>query len=112
MGADVEHVEVDGLRRRLRDGGAGECESREHGERQESHGSPRVDCWTSVQDVASAWRTLSEKDGLVPYLDYATPEFYDQITAAIQEMLAGRDDPQGFTKKVQDDYAKFANTVT
>ena len=65
-----------------------------------------------AQDVATAWRTLSEKDGLVPYLDYATPEFYDQITAAIQEMLAGKDNPQGFTKKVQGDYAKFADTVT
>jgi raffinose/stachyose/melibiose transport system substrate-binding protein len=65
-----------------------------------------------AQDVANAWKTLSEKDGLVPYLDYATPEFYDQVTAALQEMLAGKDDPQGFTKKVQGDYAKFTDSLS
>ncbi len=64
-----------------------------------------------AQDVFKAWRTLSEKDGLVPYLDYATPDFYDQITAGIQEMLAGKEDPQSFTKKIQDDYAKFTGSL-
>jgi raffinose/stachyose/melibiose transport system substrate-binding protein len=47
----------------------------------------------------------------VPYLDYATPDFYDQITAGIQEMLAGKEDPQSFTKKIQDDYAKFTGSL-
>ena len=41
------------------------------------------------EDVFAAWRTLHEGDGLVPYLDYATPSFYDDITAA-RAAAAGR----------------------
>ena len=40
--------------------------------------------------VFDAWRALGEGDGLVPYLDYSTPDFYDQITASVQELMANR----------------------
>ena len=45
---------------------------------------------------------------MIPYLDYATPTFYDEITAAIQRLLAGKTKPGEFTQSVQDGYAKFA----
>jgi raffinose/stachyose/melibiose transport system substrate-binding protein len=61
-------------------------------------------------DVFEAWGTLAESDGLIPYLDYATPTFYDDITAAIQELLAGRVDPAQFVSGVQGKYGKFAKT--
>jgi raffinose/stachyose/melibiose transport system substrate-binding protein len=61
-------------------------------------------------DIFAAWRSLTEEDGLVPYLDYATPSFYDDITAAIQRLLAGRVEPEEFTTGLQDDYAKFTET--
>jgi raffinose/stachyose/melibiose transport system substrate-binding protein len=61
-------------------------------------------------DVFEAWGTLAESDGLIPYLDYATPTFYDDITAAIQELLAGRVDPAQFVSGVQGKYGKFAET--
>ena len=44
-------------------------------------------------DVANAWQKLNEADGVIPYLDYTTPTFYDDISGAIQELLAGKQDP-------------------
>ena len=41
-------------------------------------------------DVATAWQKLNEADGVIPYLDYTTPTFYDDISAAIQELLGGQ----------------------
>jgi raffinose/stachyose/melibiose transport system substrate-binding protein len=61
-------------------------------------------------DVFEAWGTLSKADGLIPYLDYATPTFYDDITAAIQQLLAGKDDPGQFTSGVEGKYKKFAES--
>src|SRR3954469_11854856 len=60
-------------------------------------------------DVASAWAKLNEADGVIPYLDYTTPTFYDDISAAIQELLAGKDSPSKFTEGVQGDFEKWAN---
>ena len=63
------------------------------------------------KDVFAAWKTLNDAEGLVPYLDYSTPDFYNQITAAIQELLGGKLSPQAFTKQVQSDYSKFTKTL-
>jgi raffinose/stachyose/melibiose transport system substrate-binding protein len=60
-----------------------------------------------LRDVFAAWQTLSEEDGLVPYLDYATPTFYDEITAGVQELLAGQRDPAEFTEQIEEGYASF-----
>ena len=32
-------------------------------------------------EVADAWEKLNEADGIIPYLDYTTPTFYDDISA-------------------------------
>jgi raffinose/stachyose/melibiose transport system substrate-binding protein len=61
-------------------------------------------------DIFAAWKALTERDGLVPYLDYATPSFYDEITAAVQRLLAGRVAPEEFTAGLQEDYAEFADS--
>jgi raffinose/stachyose/melibiose transport system substrate-binding protein len=63
------------------------------------------------KDVAQAWKTLNEKQGLVPYLDYATPTFYDDVSGAIQKLLAEKDKPQAFTQDVQKDYSKFTEST-
>ena len=62
------------------------------------------------EDVFKAWSALTESDGLVPYLDYSTPQFYDQITAAVQQLMAERESPEQFTSGLQDDYAKFTGS--
>jgi raffinose/stachyose/melibiose transport system substrate-binding protein len=62
------------------------------------------------EEVFKAWSALRESDGLVPYLDYATPRFYDEITASVQRLLAGREDAEEFTAGLQGDYEKFTGS--
>lgn len=54
-----------------------------------------------TQDVAAAWKALGEADGLIPYADYTTPTFGDDLGGAIQNMLALKDSPTEFTADVQ-----------
>jgi raffinose/stachyose/melibiose transport system substrate-binding protein len=61
--------------------------------------------------VFDAWKALGEGDGLVPYLDYSTPDFYDQITASVQKLMAGREPADGFTGGLQGDYEKFTGSL-
>jgi raffinose/stachyose/melibiose transport system substrate-binding protein len=63
------------------------------------------------QDIFKAWKSLSEANGLTPYMDYATPTFYDDFSGAVQKLLARRVQPQEFTKNVQSDYAKFTDKL-
>jgi raffinose/stachyose/melibiose transport system substrate-binding protein len=58
-------------------------------------------------DVAAAWTKLNAVDGIIPYLDYTTPTFYDDITAAIQELLGGKQSPSQFTAGMQKAYDKW-----
>jgi raffinose/stachyose/melibiose transport system substrate-binding protein len=60
-------------------------------------------------DVAAAWQKLNDADGVIPYLDYTTPTFYDDISAAIQVLLDGKNSAQQFTAGVQKDFDKWAN---
>ena len=63
------------------------------------------------QEVAEAWTTLNDQEGLVPYIDYATPTFYDDISGAIQKLLGGKQQPGAFTEGVQEKYAKFTESL-
>ena len=42
-------------------------------------GAPAPSGGLSVE-VANAWQKLNEADGVIPYLDYTTPTFYDDIS--------------------------------
>jgi raffinose/stachyose/melibiose transport system substrate-binding protein len=59
-------------------------------------------------EVAAAWEKLNQADGVIPYLDYATPTAFDDIGGAIQELLAGKQSPEEFTAGVQEKYSEFA----
>lgn len=58
-------------------------------------------------DIVAQWRQVSQKGGLVPYLDYATPTFYDTLSGAVQQLTGGRATPQQFATMLQTDYAAF-----
>ena len=59
-------------------------------------------------EVYDAWKKANAKDAIVPYLDWATPTMYDTITAAIQELMAGKIDAASqFANEVHSDYSKF-----
>jgi raffinose/stachyose/melibiose transport system substrate-binding protein len=63
------------------------------------------------KEIFAAWKQLNDSDGLTPYMDYATPTFYDDFSGAVQKLLAGKLKADAFTKSVQQDYAKFADTL-
>jgi raffinose/stachyose/melibiose transport system substrate-binding protein len=60
-------------------------------------------------EVFTEWRRLNDADGIIPYLDYTTPTFFDDISSAIQELLGGKQDPQEFTAGVEEAFRKFAD---
>ncbi|MFI7612342.1 extracellular solute-binding protein [Nonomuraea terrae] len=62
------------------------------------------------KDVFTAFGTASAENGLVPYLDYATPTFADTLGAALQDLLAGKATPQEFLGTLEEDYKTFAES--
>lgn len=62
-------------------------------------------------DVFAAWRSLNEANGIIPYIDYATPTFYDDISGAIQELLAEKQSPEEFTSGVEAKYSEFTGSL-
>ena len=72
-------------------------------------GAPAPTGGLSVE-VSDAWQKLNEADGVIPYLDYTTPTFGDDLGGAIQELLSGKQDPAAFTKDVQADFDKWAES--
>ena len=55
-------------------------------------------------EVFTAWAEAGDADLLVPYLDYATETFYDTITVAVQDLLAGQRSPQEFLEHLESEY--------
>ena len=62
------------------------------------------------KDVFTAFGTVVKGDGLLPYLDYATPTMYDTLGAGLQDLLAKKATPQQFLERVQKDYSDFSST--
>jgi len=58
-------------------------------------------------DVFTAFGTVVQQDGLVPYLDYATPTFSDTLGASLQDLIAKKKTPQEFLATLQQDYDSF-----
>ena len=61
----------------------------------------------SQQSIFKAWEQLNSHDGLVPYLDYATPTFYQALTAELLDLTSGRSSPHEFVGDLQDNYSTF-----
>lgn len=62
---------------------------------------------TIAGDITSNYKAISSSNSITPYLDYATPTFYDTITAAMQDLVAGKATPEQYTKTLQTDYSGF-----
>ena len=58
-------------------------------------------------DALGGWAKLSTTNAMAGYMDWATPTFYDTVTAAIQELMGGKLTPTAFAKKLDADYLKF-----
>jgi raffinose/stachyose/melibiose transport system substrate-binding protein len=61
-----------------------------------------------AKDIFASFGTAVGEEGLVPYLDYATPTMYDTLGAALQDLMAKKATPQQFVDKLEADYSKFA----
>jgi raffinose/stachyose/melibiose transport system substrate-binding protein len=61
-------------------------------------------------DVADEWKAVNAGSGLVPYLDYSTPTFYDTLSAAVQQLTAEKLTPQKFGEQLQADYGSFVKS--
>jgi raffinose/stachyose/melibiose transport system substrate-binding protein len=62
------------------------------------------------KDVFNAFGTVVKADGLLPYLDYATPTMPDTLGAGLQDLLAKKATPQQFLQRVQKDYGDFSSS--
>ncbi len=60
------------------------------------------------KDVFTAFGSVVQSNGLVPYLDYATPTMYDTLGAALQDLLAKKATPEQFLDTLEQDYSGFA----
>jgi raffinose/stachyose/melibiose transport system substrate-binding protein len=69
--------------------------------------NPKVDPNSSIASIVAAWRTTSQSPNLVPYMDWPTPTMFDTLMGGTQQLMASQLSPQQFTKKVQDDWAKY-----
>jgi len=57
--------------------------------------------------IFTAFGDVSKADGLVPYLDWATPTMGDTLGATLQNLLAGKSTPQEAMAALQKDYGEF-----
>jgi raffinose/stachyose/melibiose transport system substrate-binding protein len=58
-------------------------------------------------DVFAAFGAVSKDDGLVPYLDWATPTMGDTLGATLQDLLAKKLTPEKVLEALQKDYSEF-----
>lgn len=58
-------------------------------------------------DTVNAWNVINRDNGVGHYIDWATPTFYDTITAELQKLFGKEIDPATFTANVEKDYSAF-----
>ena len=61
-------------------------------------------------DVLDAWGAANEQGAIVRYLDYATPAFYDLLTAQVTDLLAGKQPPDAFLSALEEEYTAFTSS--
>ncbi|GAA1567562.1 extracellular solute-binding protein [Kribbella karoonensis] len=61
----------------------------------------------TASDVTAAWRAAIKDNGLVPYLDFATPSLGDAAFPAIQSVMAGKLQPTAFAHTVQENWNDY-----
>ena len=62
---------------------------------------------TYRQSLFEGWNQAVEADALVPYIDFASTNLIDILTAKSQELVAGQVTPEQFAADVQAQYASF-----
>jgi raffinose/stachyose/melibiose transport system substrate-binding protein len=60
-----------------------------------------------MQSATTGWSAATKGNTLVPYLDYATPNFLNQEMAGVQELQGNRVTPSALMKALQSDYTTY-----
>ncbi len=58
-------------------------------------------------DVYRTWDQVTTQGSVLPYLDWATPSFYDTLAAALQDLIAAQVTPAEYLGTLEADYADF-----
>lgn len=64
----------------------------------------------SLRSAAIGWSADSKANTIVPYLDYATPDFLNQEMAGIEELLGGQISASSLMSSLQSDYTQYWST--
>jgi raffinose/stachyose/melibiose transport system substrate-binding protein len=62
---------------------------------------------TLAGDLYTAWNAANEADAIGHYMDWATPTFYNTLSAELQRLLGDQTTPEAFAQALQADYAGF-----
>jgi raffinose/stachyose/melibiose transport system substrate-binding protein len=62
---------------------------------------------TLFADLVTAWQSMNSRDEVGHYLDWASPTFYDTLTAALQELMAKQITPEELAQRLQADREAF-----
>jgi len=61
----------------------------------------------TLRSAAAGWSNAVHSGSLVPYLDYATPNFLNQEMAGLQELQAGQTSAAALMQSLQSDYTSY-----
>jgi raffinose/stachyose/melibiose transport system substrate-binding protein len=61
----------------------------------------------TLRSAAAGWSDAVHSGNLVPYLDYATPDFLNQEMAGLQELQAGQTTASALMQSLQSDYTQY-----
>lgn len=64
------------------------------------------------KELIANFNTLTERDGIGFYPDWPTPTFYDQLNAALQELLNGTKSPDEVNEQLGADYEDGVSQIT
>ncbi|MDO5628697.1 MAG: extracellular solute-binding protein [Mobilicoccus sp.] len=79
----------------------------------ENEGLPVIDAADKTapnalgQQIFDAYDEVSTANGLLPYLDWATPTFADTIGSGLQDLLAKQRTPEQVLEQFEQDYSDF-----
>ena len=64
-----------------------------------------------TKDALVGWRTLSQGNSPMPYPDWATPDFYNELVSLTTELTAHKITPVQFGSQLQSDYLQFRSSL-
>jgi raffinose/stachyose/melibiose transport system substrate-binding protein len=71
-----------------------------------------VEQGTLLGEMLATAKELNGQNALVPYEDWATPDFYNTLTSGVQDLMGLRITPSDFASQMEKDYSDFQSSRT